>query len=42
MEVGMARDLDSLIEIGKRRGYKNPRYWAQTILESRRKKHKSI
>lgn len=38
MEVGMARDLNSLIEIGKKRGYKNPRWWAQQIIEARRSK----
>lgn len=41
-EVGMAKDLESLIEIGKKRGYKNPRYWAQVILESRKNKCKNI
>lgn len=37
-EVGMARDLESLVEIGKKRGYKNPKYWAMTILQARRNK----
>lgn len=38
MEVGRARTRDELIEIGKRRGYRNPGYWADTIITSRRKK----
>lgn len=37
-EVGMARSLDDLIAIGKQRGYKNPRYWAMMILNSRKSK----
>ncbi len=41
-EVGMAKDLESLINIGKKRGYKNPRYWAQQILQARRNKHDNI
>lgn len=36
-EQGMAHDLDSLIAIGKKRGYKNPYYWAKKILEGRYK-----
>jgi len=36
-EQGMARDLQSLIELGKKRGYKNPYYWAKKILEGRYK-----
>ncbi len=39
MEVGMAKTEAELIEIGKRRGYKNPRYWAQMIINSRNKKY---
>jgi len=42
IEVGMAKDLDALIKIGITRGYKNPRYWAQQILESRRRKRNDI
>ena len=38
MEVGMARTLESLIELGYKRGYKNPRYWAMTIINSRKNK----
>lgn len=37
MEVGRARDLESLIQIGINRGYKNPRYWAIQIMKSRNK-----
>jgi uncharacterized OB-fold protein len=37
-EVAMARDEKELVEIGKRRGYKNPVYWAKMIITSRRKK----
>jgi len=39
MEVGMAKDLESLINIGIKRGYKNPRYWAQQILDARFRKY---
>ena len=42
MEVGMAKTEAELIELGKRRGYKNPRYWAQMILTSRRGKIKNV
>ena len=36
-QQGMCRDLTSLIELGKQRGYKNPRWWAEQILKSRNK-----
>ena len=42
MEVGMARTEAELIEIGERRGYKNPRYWARMIMFSRNGKIKKI
>lgn len=38
-EVGMAKTESELIAIGIKRGYKNPAYWAKTILESRRHKY---
>lgn len=38
MEVGMAQDYASLVKIGMERGYKNPSWWARTVLESRKKK----
>ena len=41
MEVGMARTEDELTEIGRKRGYKNPRYWARSIMEARRNKLKN-
>ena len=37
-EVGMARDLEALIKIGKERGYSNPRFWAMRVLEGRKNK----
>ena len=40
-EVGMCQDRASLIELGKRRGYKNPAYWADTILTARQQKLKN-
>jgi superfamily II DNA or RNA helicase len=40
-EVGMAKTESELIAIGKKRGYKNPRYWAQMILSSRKNKLKN-
>jgi len=41
-EVGMAKDLEALINIGIKRGYKNPSYWARQIMEARRKKRNGI
>lgn len=35
MEVGMAKTYEELIKIGKERGYKNPYYWAEMIINSR-------
>lgn len=37
-EQASTRDLDGLIELGKRRGYKNPYGWAQYILKARERK----
>lgn len=34
-EVGMARSFDSLVEIGRQRGYANPHYWARCVWNSR-------
>lgn len=42
MEVGMAKTEAELIAIGTKRGYRNPRYWAQCILTSRRNNIKKI
>ena len=39
MEVGMARNLDDLIAIGCKRGYKNPYYWAKTVISARNNKN---
>lgn len=36
MEVGRAKTKEELIRIGKERGYKNPFYWANMILNNRR------
>lgn len=36
-EQGMANTLQDLIELGKKRGYKNPTFWAKKILQNRRK-----
>jgi superfamily II DNA or RNA helicase len=38
MEVGRASNLRELIAIGKRRGYKNPSYWAKMIIANRHKR----
>ena len=35
----MAKDLKSLIELGENRGYKNPYFWAKTILKKQEKTH---
>ncbi len=37
-EVGMCRDLQSLIALAQKRGYKNPVYWARTIINARERK----
>ena len=37
-EQGRAQDLQSLIALGKKRGYKNPYIWAVKVLEGRYKK----
>lgn len=42
MEVGMARSEAALVEIGRRRGYKNPVYWARRILQARNNRIKKI
>ena len=34
-EVGMARSFESLVEIGRQRGYANPQYWAMCVWNSR-------
>lgn len=34
-EQAMAHDYESLVALGKKRGYKNPQYWAKIILKSR-------
>ena len=35
-QQGKARSFEELVEIGKQRGYKNPAYWANMILRSRK------
>lgn len=35
VEVGRCRTLDSLISLGRSRGYKNPEYWAKMIYNNR-------
>lgn len=40
MEVGMARSEQELMEIGRKRGYKNPGYWARCIMHARAKRNK--
>ena len=42
MEVGMARTEAELVAIGRKRGYKNPQYWARCILASRGNHIKNI
>lgn len=42
MEIGRARSLENLIQLGIERGYKNPRYWAMQIMRSRNNKYKGI
>ena len=38
-EVGMCRDFASLVELGRRRGYKNPAYWARSVLNGRKNRY---
>lgn len=38
-EQGMASSLDELIALAKKRGYKNPAFWASKILAGRMRKH---
>lgn len=37
-EQGSVKTLDGLIALGAQRGYKNPRKWAESIMEHRKKK----
>lgn len=36
-EQGKASTMEQLIEIGKRRGYKNPAFWAKNVMKGRKK-----
>lgn len=36
-EVGMCHTFSQLVELGRKRGYKNPAFWATKILEGRKK-----
>jgi DNA repair protein RadD len=36
VEQGRARTMQQLVDLGKRRGYRNPRFWAAKVLASRR------
>ena len=38
MEVGMAQDYGALVALAKKRNYASPEWWAQQILNGRRKK----
>jgi len=38
-EVGMCRTFGQLVELGRKRGYKNPAYWANMIMNSRKLKN---
>jgi len=37
VEQRNAKTLDDLIKLGRARGYKNPRYWAECIMKARKK-----
>lgn len=39
MEVGMAHTLEELVDIGRKRGYRNPTYWAKAIMMARKNKN---
>lgn len=36
-EQGMARTFEELVEIGKRKGYKSPSYWARMVMNGRKR-----
>lgn len=36
MEQGKSTTMEQLIEIGERRGYKNPKFWAMKVMKGRR------
>lgn len=36
-EQGMARTFEELVEIGKRKGYKSPVYWARMVMNGRKR-----
>lgn len=38
-EQGKAQDLESLIELGKKRGYNSPEKWAVAIMQARAEKY---
>lgn len=38
-EQGMAQSMEQLVELGIKRGYKNPKAWAYTILKARKEKN---
>lgn len=40
IEVGSTRDYESLVALGRQRGYKNPQYWAKMIIASRKRRKK--
>lgn len=42
IEVGICKDFASLVALAKKRNYRNPAYWANTILYARNKKIKKI
>lgn len=37
-EQGMAKDFNALVELAKKRGYKNPRYYATMVMNGRKNK----
>ena len=41
-EIGKARTFEELVRIGERRGYKNPVYWANMIIKSRRNRNERL
>lgn len=42
MEIGMCKDFQSLVALAKKRNYRNPAHWANTILKARYNKIKKI
>jgi hypothetical protein len=41
-EQSAAQSLPELIELGRKRGYKNPAYWARMVLSGRKERRATV